>query len=86
MIKKPVTLQSDLDMESRPIAHLVQEASQYDSTIYIEAEGKRVNAKSIMGLMSLGMDSGETVTVSADGEDEAAAIEGIEKFLSNKDN
>ena len=86
MIKKPVTLQSDLDMESRPIAHLVQEASQYDSTIYIEAEGKRVNAKSIMGMMSLGMDSGENVTVSADGEDEAAAIEGIEKFLSNKDN
>ena len=86
MIKKPVTLQSDLDMESRPIAHLVQEASQYDSTIYIEAEGKRVNAKSIMGMMSLGMDSGETVTVSADGEDEAAAIDGIEKFLSNKDN
>ena len=64
----------------------MQVASQYDSTIYIEAEGKRVNAKSIMGMMSLGMDSGETVTVSADGEDEAAAIEGIEKFLSNKDN
>ena len=38
MIKKPVTLQSDLDMESRPIAHLVQEASQYDSTVYIEVD------------------------------------------------
>ena len=38
MIKKPVTLQSDLDMESRPIAHLVQEASQYDSTVYIEMD------------------------------------------------
>ena len=50
MIKKPVTLQSDLDMESRPIAHLVQEASQYDSTVYIEMDNMKINAKSIMGI------------------------------------
>ena len=50
MIKKPVTLQSDLDMESRPIAHLVQEASQYDSTVYIEMDNMKINAKSIMGM------------------------------------
>ena len=43
MIKKPVTLQSDLDMESRPIAHLVQEASQYDSTVYIEMDNMKLN-------------------------------------------
>ena len=53
MIKKPVTLQSDLDMESRPIAHLVQEASQYDSTVYIEMDNMKINAKSIMGMMAL---------------------------------
>ncbi len=86
MMKKEMQIQLAGGLEARPVAMLVQVASQYDSTIYIEAEGKRVNAKSIMGMMSLGMDSGETVTVSADGEDEAAAIEGIEKFLSNKDN
>lgn len=86
MMKKEMQIQLAGGLEARPVAMLVQEASQYDSTIYIEAEGKRVNAKSIMGMMSLGMDSGENVTVSADGEDEAAAIEGIEKFLSNKDN
>ncbi len=86
MMKKEMQIQLAGGLEARPVAMLVQVASQYDSTIYIEAEGKRVNAKSIMGMMSLGMDSGETVTVSADGEDEAAAIDGIEKFLSNKDN
>lgn len=86
MMKKEMQIQLAGGLEARPVAMLVQVASQYDSTIYIEAEGKRVNAKSIMGMMSLGMASGETVTVSADGEDEAAAIEGIEKFLSNKDN
>ena len=86
MMKKEMQIQLAGGLEARPVAMLVQVASQYDSTIYIEAEGKRVNAKSIMGMMSLGMASGETVTVSADGEDEAAAIDGIEKFLSNKDN
>ncbi len=86
MTKKEMQIQLAGGLEARPVAMLVQVASQYDSTIYIEAEGKRVNAKSIMGMMSLGMDSGENVTVSADGEDEAAAIVGIEKFLSNKDN
>lgn len=86
MTKKEMQIQLVGGLEARPVAMLVQVASQYDSTIYIEAEGKRVNAKSIMGMMSLGMDSGESVTVSADGEDEEAAIEGIEKFLSNKEN
>ena len=56
MIKKPVTLQSDLDMESRPIAHLVQEASQYDSTVYIEMDNMKINAKKYYG------DDGITVT------------------------
>mgnify|MGYP000652409368 FL=1 len=82
MIKKPVTLQSDLDMESRPIAHLVQEASQYDSTVYIEMDNMKINAKSIMGMMALGLDAGEEVVVSAEGDDETSAMEDIEKFLS----
>ncbi len=66
------------------MAVLVQVASQYDSVIYIEAEGKRVNAKSIMGMMSLGMANGEILNVSADGADEQAAMEGIEDYLSGK--
>ena len=57
-------------------------ASKYDSTIYIEVEGKKINAKSIMGMMSLGLNSGEQVVVTADGNDETAAVEDIERFLS----
>ena len=60
---------------------LVQVASRYDSTVYLETCGKKVNAKSIMGMMSLGLDLGEEVTVIADGADEAAAVENIEKYL-----
>ncbi len=71
-------------LEATPIAMLVQVASQYDSDIYMEAEGKRVNAKSIMGMMSLGMDAGEQLTVSADGADEEEALDGIEKYLSGE--
>lgn len=82
MIKKPVTIAINMDDESRPIAHLVQEASQYDSQVYIEMQDKKVNAKSIMGMMSLRLIKGESLTVSADGMDEEAAINGIELFLS----
>ena len=85
MIQKLMTIQLSSGLEARPVAVLVQKASQHDSTIYIEAEGKKVNAKSIMGMMSLGMDSGEEVTVVAEGTDEEAAVSSIEKYLSGKE-
>ena len=53
MVRKPVTIRNSMDMEMRPIAHLVQEASQYKSRIFIEMNDKKINAKSIMGMMSL---------------------------------
>ena len=82
MIKKPVTLQSDLDMESRPIAHLVQEASQYDSTVYIEMDNMKINAKSIMGMMALqSHQPGNNLTLIAEGDDEEQAVSGVESFL-----
>ena len=52
MIRKPVTIQNNMDMEDRPVAHLVQEASQYASQVYILMGSKKINAKSIMGMMS----------------------------------
>jgi catabolite repression HPr-like protein len=84
MIKKPITIKISNGLEARPIALLVQVASQYESSIYVESEAKKVNAKSIMGMMSLGLDSGESVTVSVDGTDEVEAMESIEKYLSSK--
>lgn len=84
MIKKTIAIELETGLEARPVAMLVQVASQYDSSIYVECGTKRVNAKSIMGMMTLGLFAGETVTVSADGEDEEEAIANIEKFLSSK--
>lgn len=74
-----------LGLKARHIALLVQEASKYESTIYLQSGERRVNAKSIMGMMTLGIDIGEEMEVSADGVDELDAIEGIERFLSGKE-
>ena len=85
MIRKSMKVQLDNGLEARPVAVFVQVASQYESTIYVEVDDKKVNAKSIMGMMSLGLDNGETLTVVADGSDESAAVAHIERFLSGQD-
>ena len=81
MIRKPVTIQNNMDMEDRPVAHLVQVASQYASQEYIVMGSKKINAKSIMGMMSLKLQKGEDVTIVADGQDEDAAVSGVATFL-----
>lgn len=81
MIRKPVTIQNNMDMEDRPVAHLVQKASQYASQVYIVMGSKKINAKSIMGMMSLKLQKGEDVTIVADGQDEDAAVSGVATFL-----
>ena len=81
MIRKPVTIQNNMDMEDRPVAHLVQEASQYASQVDIVMGSKKINAKSIMGMMSLKLQKGEDVTIVADGQDEDAAVSGVATFL-----
>ena len=83
MIKKPVTIHLSTGLETRPVAQLVQVASQYESEIYVEVGNKRFNAKSIMGMMTLGLDTGEEITLSANGRDEEAAMESLISFLSN---
>lgn len=85
MIQKSIKIQLANGLEARPVAMLVQVASQYNSSVYVQTEGKKVNAKSIMGMMSLGLDAGEIVTVEVDGNDEEAAISNIEKYLSGKE-
>ena len=84
MISKNITINIPTDMEARPVALLVQVASQFESNIYVEVEDKKVNAKSIMGMMTLGLDDGEEITLSANGEDEEAAMSSIEQYLSNQ--
>lgn len=83
MIETTVVVKHEKGLDGRPIALLVQEASQYSSRIYIEMQNKKINAKSIMGMMSLSLVEGDTLKVVAEGEDEAAAAEGIKTFFMN---
>jgi len=82
MIEKAIKIQLSGGLAARPVAMLVQVASQYDSSIYIEAENKKVNAKSIMGMMSLALGTGESVKVVAEGKDEQEAVKSIDDYLS----
>ncbi|MDO4623129.1 MAG: HPr family phosphocarrier protein [Eubacteriales bacterium] len=82
MVTDTVTIRISSGLETRPIAMLVQVASQYRSTIYLESGTKRVNAKSIMGMMTLGLDNGEPVTITAEGTDEQNAVDSIKEYLT----
>lgn len=84
MKQKEIVISIPNGLEARPVALLVQVASRFDSVIHIEIDEKKVNAKSIMGMMSLGLSEGQKVVIIADGDDETEAINSIEQYLSNK--
>lgn len=84
MMRKTMKVELNNNAEIMPIAVFVQIANQYDSKVFVEVENKKVNAKSIMGMMSLGLNNGENLTINTEGADESDAIAHIEKFLSGK--
>ncbi|MBQ4816622.1 MULTISPECIES: HPr family phosphocarrier protein [Bacillus] len=84
MVEKTVTIQLKTGLQARPAALFVQEANRFGAEIFLEKDGKRVNAKSIMGLMSLAISSGVTVTLIADGADEQEAIDALTDFINQE--
>ncbi len=86
MKKEDVEIRLENGLEARPVALLVQVATQFDSRIYIQSGQKRVNAKSIMGMMTLVLSAGDMVTVTAEGDDEEEAVKAIEKYLMGNQN
>ena len=83
MIRTAVRINCE-GLEARPIAMLVQKASQFSSTVHIEIGSKKVNAKSIMGMMSLSVCGGDEVVVITNGDDEVVAAKEIETYLINQ--
>ena len=81
MISKKLEIKLPDGLEARPIALLVQVASQYESNVYVECDDKKVNAKSIMGMMSLALPAGHEITVIVSDTDEENAMDNIEKYL-----
>ncbi|OMP66206.1 phosphocarrier protein HPr [Domibacillus epiphyticus] len=84
MSKKPFTVTADTGIHARPATLLVQTASKFSSDINLEFNGKTVNMKSIMGVMSLGIGKGAEIVISAEGSDETTALEAIESLLKSE--
>ncbi|MFA1819176.1 HPr family phosphocarrier protein [Virgibacillus oceani] len=84
MVERTVKVKLETGLQARPAAQFVQEANRYSANLFLEKDGKKVNAKSIMGLMSLAITSGQEVTLIADGTDEEMALHHLSSFVSNE--
>ncbi len=83
MIKQDIIIINKLGLHARASTKLTQTASQFAAEIWIERNGRKVNAKSIMGVMMLAAAKGSTVTIEANGEDEMAAMAALEALINN---
>lgn len=84
MVEKQVSVQLKSGLQARQAALFVQEANRYNSDVYLEKDGKKVNAKSIMGIMSLAISKGTDVQISADGSDEESAVEALAALIEKE--
>jgi len=84
MLKRSITITNKLGLHARASAKLTQLASRYQSGVWIARNGRRVNAKSIMGVMMLAAGLGSSIELETDGSDEGEAIDAIEKLFADK--
>ena len=77
MISRGITIRNSVGLHARPATFFVQKANSFKSSIWVEKEDCRVNAKSLLGVLSLGISKGTAITLIADGVDEASAVEGL---------
>lgn len=77
MVKENVTITNNIGLHARPATFFIQKANSYRSSIWIEKDDRKVNAKSLLGVLSMGIAKGMTVTLIAEGADEADAIQGL---------
>ena len=81
MISKEVVVRCESGLHNKQATYFVQKANEFFSTIYLETEGRKMNAKSLLGIMSLGIITGATVTLSATGPDAKEAVDALEILL-----
>lgn len=81
MFSKEVIVRCDSGLHNKQATYFVQKANEFDSSIWLEAQNRKMNAKSLLGIMSLGIVTGETVTLSASGNDAEAAVSALELLL-----
>lgn len=84
MISRNITIKNSVGLYARPATFFIQKANTYKSSIWIQKDDRRVNAKSLLGVLSLAISGGSTVTLIADGPDETDAISGLELLASTE--
>ena len=83
MIQREVTITNSTGLHARPATIIIQKANTFKSSLWVEKEDRRVNAKSLLGVLSLGIVKGMTITLIADGNDEAEALEGLATLIDS---
>ena len=81
MLKKDVTITNNIGLHARPATFFIQKANTYKSSIWIEKDDRKVNAKSLLGVLSLGIAKGMTITLVADGDDAEKALNGLAELI-----
>ena len=83
MVSRSVTIQNNVGLHARPATFFIQKANSYKCSIWVEKEDCRVNAKSLLGVLSLGISKGVTITLIADGSDEEEAVNGLTELVNS---
>jgi len=83
MVSKEIVVQNQVGLHSRPATFFIQKANEFSASIWISKDERKVNAKSLLGVLSLGITRGTAVTLTADGADEEAAIEGLANLVES---
>ena len=83
MYAKEITIKNEVGLHARPATYFIQKANEFKSGIWVEKEERRVNAKSLLGVLSLGIVKGTAITVIADGADETEAVEALVALIEN---
>ena len=84
MVERSLTVKLETGLQARPAAQFVQEANKFSAEVFLEKGGKQINAKSIMGLMTLALAKDEEIIIKADGDDEEEAITALVAFVTNE--
>ena len=83
MISREITITNTIGLHARPATFFIQKANGYKSSVWVEKEDRKVNAKSLLGVLSLGIAKGMSVTLSADGQDEELALQGLQALINS---
>ncbi|MEA4911558.1 MAG: HPr family phosphocarrier protein [Oscillospiraceae bacterium] len=83
MYVKDVTVENQVGLHARPATFFIQKANEYKASIWVEKEERRVNAKSLLGVLSLGIVGGTAIRIIADGSDEQQAVDGLVKLINS---